>query len=85
MLSKQGQCKAQIQKADNMAVSPEKTQMSIGINSDWSESSLSVWLKLDDLVTKIVQSKYSDQNGRMCKSSWAHAHLFMLWIICQLF
>ena len=38
-------------KTNKMSVRPAKTQNSLGIRPVWSESSLSVWRKLDSLAT----------------------------------
>ena len=40
-----------------------KTQISLGIRSVWSESSLSAWRKLGSFATHWVHSKDSDQTG----------------------
>ena len=54
-------------------VRPEKTQISLGICQVWSESSLSVWRKLESLDTHWVHSKDSDQTGRMPRLNWVFA------------
>ena len=46
-------------------VRPAKTQLSLGILPDWSESSLSAWRKLGSLATHWAHSGDSDQTGRM--------------------
>ena len=40
-----------------MTVRPAKTQISLGIRSVWSESSLSAWRKLGSLATHEAHSK----------------------------
>ena len=52
-------------KANNVAVCPAKTQISLGIRPVWSGSSLSAWRKLGSLATHWAHSEdWSD---------WAHA------------
>ena len=47
-----------------------KTQISLGIRPDWSESSLSAWRKLGSLATHWVHSEDSDQTGWMPRLIW---------------
>ena len=58
---------------------PAKTQISLGIRSVWSESSLSEWRKLGSLATQFVDGEDSDQTGRMPRLiwvslRWVHSH-----------
>ena len=54
-------------------VRPAKTQISLSIRPDWSESSLSAWRKLGALATHWAHSEDSDQTGRMPKLIWIFA------------
>ena len=60
-------------KTNKMAVRPANTQISLGIRPVWSESSLSAWRKLGSLATQWVQSKDSDQTGRIPRLIWVFA------------
>ena len=51
-------------------VRPAKTQIGLGINPVWSESSLSAWRKLGSLATHWAHSEDSDQTGRMPRLIW---------------
>ena len=52
-------------KTNKMTVHRAKTQISLGISSVWSESSLSAWRQLGSLATHWAHSEDSDQTGRM--------------------
>ena len=52
---------------------PAKTQISLGIRPDWSESSLSPWRKHRSLATHWAHSEDSDQTGRMPRLIWDFA------------
>ena len=54
-------------------VRPAKTQISLGIRPDWSESSLSAWRRLGSLATHWVHSEDSDQTGQMPRLVWVFA------------
>ena len=54
-------------------VRPAKTQISLGIRQNWSESSLSAWRKLGSLATHWAHSEGSDQTGRMPRLIWVFA------------
>ena len=54
-------------------VRPAKTQISLGISTDWSESSLSGWRKLGSLATHLTHGEDSDQTGRMPRLIWVLA------------
>ena len=60
-------------KTNKMAVRPAKTQISLGIRPDWSESSLSAWRKLGSLATHWADSEDTDQTGRMPRLIWVFA------------
>ena len=66
-------------KTNSVTVCPSKTQISLGIRPDWSESSLSAWRKLGSLATHWAHSEDSDQTGRDAQADlslrWAHSHL----------
>ena len=53
-------------------VCPAKTQISLGICSVWSESSLSAWRKLGSFTTRWAHSLGSDQADLSLR--WAHSH-----------
>ena len=55
-----------------MSVRPEKTQISLGIRPDWSESSLSAWRKLGSLLP-IERTAKTDLTGRMPRLTWVFA------------
>ena len=57
-------------KTNNVTMRQEKTRMSLGISSVWSESSLYVWRKLGSLVTHSAYSEDSDQTGQMPSLIW---------------
>ena len=50
-------------KTNKMDVRPAKTQISLGIRPDWSESLLSAWRNIGSLATHWAPSKGSDQTG----------------------
>ena len=52
------------------SVRPAKTQISLGIPSVWSESSLSAWWNIGSLASHWALSEDSDQTGRMPKLIW---------------
>ena len=52
---------------------PVKTQISLGIRSVWSESSLSAWWHLGSLATHWAHSEDFDQTGRMPRLIWVFA------------
>ena len=60
-------------KPTNLDVRPAKTQISLGIRTVWSESSLSAWRKFGSLATHWVHCKDSDQTGRMPRLIWVFA------------
>ena len=51
------------EKTNKMTVRPAKTQISLGIRSVWSESSLSAWRNIGSLATHYAHSEDSDQTG----------------------
>ena len=51
-------------------VHPAKTQISLGIRTVWSESSLSAWRKLGSLATHWARSEDSDQTGWISRLIW---------------
>ena len=64
-------------KTNKTSVRPAKTQISLGICSVWSESSLSTWRKLGPLAILRRHSEDSDQTRRMPRLiwvRWAHSH-----------
>ena len=60
-------------RTNKMCVRPAKTQISLGIRPDWSESLLSAWKKLGSLATHWAHSEDSDQTGRMPRLIWVFA------------
>ena len=58
------------QKTTKWHVRPANTQISLGIRSVWSESSLSAWRKLGSLATHWAHSEDSDQTRRMPRLIW---------------
>ena len=56
-----------------MSVRPANTQISLGIRTVWSESSLCAWRKLGSLATHQAHSEDSDQTGRMPRLIWVFA------------
>ena len=54
-------------------VHPSKTQISLRIRSDWSQSLLSAWRKLASLATHWVHSEDSDQTGQTPRLIWVFA------------
>ena len=50
-----------------------KTQISLGIRSIWSESSLSAQRSIGSSATYWAHSKDSDQTGRMPRPNWVFA------------
>ena len=67
---------------NKMSVRPAKTQISLGIHSVWSESSLSTWRKLGSLATHLAHSEDSDQTGRMPRLIWVFAgHTLILLVL----
>ena len=73
-------------KTNKMSVRPAKTQISLGIRSVWSESSLSAW-NLGSLATHWAHSEdCSDWADAQADRSfrWAHSHFVgfvMSWLI----
>ena len=64
-------------KPTKWSVCPVNTQISLGIRSVWSESSLSAWRKLGSLPTHWVHSEdWSDWTDAQADLSlrWAHSH-----------
>ena len=57
-------------------VRPAKTQISLGIRPDWSESLLSTWRNYGSLATHRAPSEDSDQTGQNVQADlslwWAH-------------
>ena len=62
-------------------VRPAKTQIRLGINPVWSESSLSARRKLGSLATHWAHSKSSDQTGRMPRLIWVFAGLTLILLV----
>ena len=60
-------------KTNKVSVRPAKTQISLGICSVCSESSLSAWRNLGPLATNWAHSEDSDQTGRMLRLIWVFA------------
>ena len=60
-------------KINKVTVRPAKTQISLGIRTVWSESSLSARRKLGSLATHEAHSEDSDQTGRMPRLIWVFA------------
>ena len=60
-------------KTNKVSVRPAKTQISLGIRSVWSESSLSAWRNIWSLATHWAHSEDSDQTGRMSRLIWVFA------------
>ena len=62
-----------------------KTQISLGIRSVWSESSLSAWRNLGSLATRTAHSEDSDQIERMPRliASSLGAQLILLVLSCS--
>ena len=60
-------------KTNKVSVRPAKTQISLGIRSVWSESSLSPWRNTGSLATHWAHSEDSDQIGRMPRLIWVFA------------
>ena len=54
-------------------VRPGKIQISLGILSFWSESSLSAWRKLRSLATHWAHSEDSDRTGHIPRLIWVFA------------
>ena len=53
----------------------QRKQISLGIRTVWSESSLSAWRKIGSLATHWAHSEDSDQTGRMPRLIWVFAGL----------
>ena len=62
-------------------VRPAKTQISLGIRSIWSESSLSAWRNLGSLATNWAHAEDSDQTGRMPRLIWVFAGRTLLLLV----
>ena len=60
-------------KANKMSVRPAKTRISLGIRPVWSESSLCAQWVAKDPSFRHVDSKDSDQTGRMPRLIWVFA------------
>ena len=60
-------------KTNKVTVRPTQTQISLGIRTVWSESSLSAWRKLGSLATHWAHSEDSDQTGWMPRLIWVFA------------
>ena len=61
-------------------VCPAKTQISLGIHSVWSESSLSTWRKLGSLATHWAHSEdWSDWADAQADLSLRWAHMPFCW------
>ena len=69
----QRQMSQRMTKPSKWHVCPAKIQISLGIRSVWSESSLSAWRKFGSLATHWVHSEDSDQTGRMPRLIWVFA------------
>ena len=60
-------------KTNKMSVRPAKTQISLGIRTVWSESSLSAqWVAKDPSFLR-ADSEDTDQTGRMPRLIWVFA------------
>ena len=63
-------------------VRPAKTQISLGIRPDWSETSLSAWRKLGSFATHWAHSQDSDQTGWLPRLIWVFAgHTVILLVL----
>ena len=60
-------------KTNKMSVRPAKIQISLGIRTVWSESSLSAWRNLGSLATHWAHNEDSDQTARM--PGWSESSL----------
>ena len=72
-------------KTSKVSVRPAKTQISLGIRSVWSGSSLSAWRKFGSLATHWAHSEDSDQTGRMPRLIWVFSGrtLILLVLSCR--
>ena len=68
-------------KTNKMTVLPAKTQISLGIRTVWSESSLSAWRNLGPLATHWAQNEDSDQTGRMPRLIWVFAGRIVILLV----
>ena len=68
-------------KTSKIVVRLAKTQISLGIRPDWSESSLSVWGKLGSLATH--QAHRSDWTDAQAEMSLLWAHIILLFLSCR--
>ena len=68
-------------KTNSMSVHPAKTQISLGIQPVWSESSLSAWRNLGSLATHWAHGKNSDQTVRMPRLIWVFAGRTIIWLV----
>ena len=73
LLHAAGQMSRDMTKPTKWHVCPAKTQISLGIRSVWSKSSLSAWRKHGSLATHLDHSEDSDQTGRMPRLIWVYA------------
>ena len=87
LLSKTQRYKPRHDKTNKMSVHPTKTQISLGIQPVWSESSLSAWRNLGSLVTHWAHSEDSDQTRRTPRLIWVFAGrtIILLVLSCYIF
>ena len=80
-----GQMSRLMTKPTKWHVRPAKTQISLGIHTVWSGSSLSAWRKLASLATHWAHSEDSDQTGRIPRLIWVFAGrtLILLVLSCR--
>ena len=68
-------------KTNKVSVRPANAQISLGIRSVWSESSLSAWGSLGPLATHWVHSEDSDQTGRLPRLIWVFAGCTLILLV----
>ena len=68
-------------KTNKVTVRPAKTQISLGIRPVWSESSLCTQWVAKDPSFLHVDSKDSDQTGRMPRLIWVLAGRTVTWLV----
>ena len=67
-----------------MSVSPAKNQISLGIRSVWSESSLSAWKKLGSLATHLAHFEDWVDAQADLSLRWAHITLLVCHVAAQI-
>ena len=79
-------CEPRYGKTSSVAVRSAKTQISLGIHPDWSESSLSAWRKLRSSATHWAHCKdWSDwANAQADLSLWREHSHFVGFVVSQL-